>query len=285
MARQQTLAEFYHWWFRQKRRELRRSTLANYESSFRLHLLPALGHLPLDALKVRQIEEVLLTLVEDGKQATAKNTKAAIRSMYSDAIRWDEATFNPAALARMPRGSIKPIIVTQVPTLADAFKIHPMSWAAASSGLRWGELCALQRSDVDLQAGTVTVDKALYRGIVGPPKSAASNRTAVILPEAEDEWMSWLKDGLIFPSPTGRYWTYSNWAKREWRPACMDAGITKWHFHDFRHTYATTLIEKGIPAPMVAKTMGHSSAHVTMRIYAGFFEDSVSEVRKRLMGD
>lgn len=271
--RQQTVAEFYSWWFRQKRRELRRSTLHNYESSFRLHLLPVIGHYPLDAVKVRHIEEVLLALVEDGKVATARNTKAALRSMYSDAIRWDEAGVNPAQLARLPRGSLA-IEVQQVPTLHEA-RIHPMAWAAATTGLRWGELAAIQANAVALELGTVEVTSALYRGVVGPPKTPSSIRTAVILPEG----MEWWESFEPFRSPTGKYLTYSNWWKRDW---CPTVGDMEWTPHDFRHTYATTLIERGIPAPMVAKMMGHSSPAVTMRVYAGFFDDSVEKVREAL---
>lgn len=282
--RSATVAEFYSDWFKVKKRELRRSTLHNYESSFRLHLLPAIGHLPLDAVKVRHVEAVLLSMCEEGKVTTAKNTKAALRSMYADAIRWDEASINPASLARLPRNVEHARQVQEVPTLQDARILHYWSWAAATTGMRWGELAALTLADVDPRSSTITVDKALYRGRLGPPKSPASVRTLVYLPEGEEFWSGVVEGepGLCFPTPRGYWWTYSNFRQREWLPATELTGITRWTPHDFRHTYATVLIERDIPVPLIAKMLGHSSPEVTMRVYAGFFDDAPQRVNSIL---
>jgi integrase len=111
------------------------------------------------------------------------------------------------------------------------------------SGLRWGELCALRRCDIDLAARTVRVTRQLaeVRGgfALGPPKSAAGIRIVaipgVIIPIIQWHLSCFAQpgdDGLIFTSPEGTLLHHSNFRRRVWLNALQTAGLGELHFHD-----------------------------------------------------
>lgn len=107
---------------------------------------------------------------------------------------------------------------------------------AVFGSLRWGELAALRRTDVDLGAHTVRVFRQLaeLRGGFGfaPPKSDAGKRVVVIpaaiMPIVREhvERMGDVGDErLIFTSPGGAPLRHPNFRQRVWVPALRAAGL------------------------------------------------------------
>lgn len=119
---------------------------------------------------------------------------------------------------------------------------------AAFTSLRWGELAALRRSDIDVQARTVKVVRQLNerRGggfEFGPPKSGAGQRTVaipeVITPDLASHVVSYARpgdDGLVFTSARDGPLRHTNFRRRVWVPAFRATGLPAVHFHDLRHT-------------------------------------------------
>jgi integrase len=108
---------------------------------------------------------------------------------------------------------------------------------AAFTSLRWGELAALRRSDIDAQAGTVRVTRQLNERdgggfSFGPPKPEAGVRSVaipeLITPDLAAHIMTYARpsdDGLIFTSPGGGPLKHSNFRRRFWVPARAAAGL------------------------------------------------------------
>jgi integrase len=102
---------------------------------------------------------------------------------------------------------------------------------AVFGSLRWGELAALRRSDIDIQARIVRVSRQLSerRGggfAFGPPKSDAGTRTVAIPDVITSDLASHIvtyaaagDDGLVFTSSGGRPLRRSNFLRRAWQPA------------------------------------------------------------------
>jgi len=124
-----------------------------------------------------------------------------------------------------------------------------MIMLAAFASLRFGEVTALQRQDVDLVARTVTVQRAFseVRGeglVSGPPKSRAGIRTLalpdslVAMLEAHlREWVDTAESALVFTTPTGRPIRRGNFNPMVgWTEIVARAGAAGLHFHDLRHT-------------------------------------------------
>ena len=163
--------------------------------------------------------------------------------------------------------------------------------------MRWGELAALRRCDVDLEAGTVRVVRQLTelsggQFAPGPPKSDAGKRV-IVLPAAImpviRQHMSWLvkpdDEALLFTSPEGRP-LRRNFRQRVWLPALRAAGLPVIHFHDLRHTGNTLAASAGAGLRELMDRMGHSTARAAMVYLHGTNErqqaiaDALSQLTK-----
>jgi len=124
--------------------------------------------------------------------------------------------------------------------------------------LRWGEVAALQRRDVDAVVGTVRVREAFTeqpgKGMVlGPTKSRAGKRVvaipAVILPQIGahmDTYVIDEPDAFVFTTPSGTTIWRGNFNKLvDWRKTVASIGAAELHFHDLRHTGNTLAARTG----------------------------------------
>jgi integrase len=148
---------------------------------------------------------------------------------------------------------------------------------ALATGLRQGEVLALRWSDVDLEAGALTVSHTLRRdGLgLGEPKTEASKRTVLLPPTAlailrrhkADQKVVRLGEGYVFATGKGTPLDHRN-AARYFQQALERAGISKRRFHDMRHTFATLLLGKGVDVAVVSKALGHANLATTADIYS-----------------
>jgi integrase len=143
---------------------------------------------------------------------------------------------------------------------------------AGFTGLRWGELMALTRREVDLKAATVKVAAAvieLDKLSLGPPKSRAGQRTVALPRQLVDELQRHLDKhaergprGRVFVGPTGVTPRRTNF-NREWHRATKAAGVEGLRFHDLRHT-ANTLAAPGSSTKELMRRMGHASTRTAL---------------------
>lgn len=159
------------------------------------------------------------------------------------------------------------------------------------ASLRWGELAALRRSDIDLETCTIRVFRQLTEQPdgsydFGPPKSRAGKRI-VPFPDTLTTELRWhLKcfvgeepDALVFTSPAGTLMRHSNFYRRAWRPAVAKVGLADAHFHHLRHTGNTLTAEAGANLRELMERMGHSSSRAAL-----IYLHSTSE-RQRAIAD
>jgi len=146
---------------------LKRTTLTDYESYTRVHLLPAFGALELEALTIELIEEFIAAKREEGKAVKSiLNYLGLLQAMFAFAVRRGLCTRNPVALVEKPRGrrnvDIRFLEVRELEALLAATPTDErgqtervMYLTAAMTGLRRGELLALRWQDIDWTAGVV----------------------------------------------------------------------------------------------------------------------------------
>ena len=172
-----------------------------------------------------------------------------------------------------------------------------MAVTAAYSGLRWGELAALTIGQVDAARREISVDRKVvevaghlfveapknrkYRRTIYPRCTPAgyplAERLAARLEQARAEQAAGTNPvGLVFPSPTGKYWRSSNFNRnvpqRAYRAAgWRDAdGNGRWTWHSLRHVFCTTaLFTWKLEATDVSRMAGHSSYRITLDMYVG----------------
>jgi len=145
---------------------------------------------------------------------------------------------------------------------------------AAWSGLRWGELVVLTRSDFDSLHGKVSVTKASIEtqdGItLGPPKTHAGRRAVAIpphlLPVMRPHLATYVPaaaDALVFSGPRGAQLRRPNF-NTLWQDIRGAAGLPAVHFHDLRHLAATLAATTGATTKELMARMGHSSPRAAL---------------------
>jgi integrase len=192
--------------------------------------------------------------------------------------------------------------------LADHCPLYELMAAfAAYTGLRWGELAALTTAQVDTDTRTVTVDRKVIeiggRQHLEPPKGRKLRHTiypcatpegyplidkiAERIRHASDEQQAGTNaEGLVFPSPAGKHWRSSNFARRILGPAYQAArwrdthGDGPWTWHSLRHVFCTTaLFTWNIDAADVSRLAGHASIRITLDMYIGTTAGTLDRAR------
>jgi integrase len=154
-------------------------------------------------------------------------------------------------------------------------RFRAMILLAAWCGLRWGECVELRRTDLDLDAGTVTVARSVVRSENGPvvksPKSRAGTRTvtipAPIVPVLADHVERFAQvgpQGLIFPAPDGGHLAGASFTEHYYRARKL-AGRPDLRFHDLRHTGQTLAAATGATLADLMARMGHATPAMAMR--------------------
>ncbi|WP_419780221.1 tyrosine-type recombinase/integrase [Maridesulfovibrio sp.] len=250
---------------------------------FKMHLLPVLGKIALDDLTFQHIEDLKVTVAGKGlAKATIGQCLALTRQICNYSIQrgWLNGA-NPVKGVKFPRLNNRRLRYCSVEEEIAFFKLaaergytdsHDICLLSLYTGMRMGEIFALTRQDIDL-----VENRIIIKGEAGAddgPKSGVS-RVAYITEKigpmlagrvAELKSM----EALLFPKPSGE-------ARREigqnfktlikhlgWNDGVSDRRL-RFCAHCFRHTFASRLVAKGVPLPVVKKMMGHATIQTTMR--------------------
>ncbi len=259
-------------------------TREEYDSLWRHHIGPHLGRMELAEISTDTVRSWRATLLRDGRSEdrTAKAYRL-LRAVLNTAVDDERIKRNPCRIkgAGDHRAAERPTAtVAQIYTLSDRMpgRYRVLVLAAAFTGLRWGELIALCRCDVDLAGGVLHVRRRLAqprRGGLkeGPPKSQAGVRS-VALPEVlVDELRQHIDsyagpglEGLLFRGPKGAALRRSNFGRStRWAETVTAAGLPAgFHFHDLRHTGNQLAAASGATTRELMHRMGHGSMRAAL---------------------
>lgn len=162
------------------------------------------------------------------------------------------------------------------------------------TGMRWGEATALQVRDVNLKAGTVSVQRAWKRApkgsseafFLGPPKTKRARRVVALSPAQMDMARQLVSghppEAYLFRAAQGGNWRHANFYNRKWKPA-VEAAVAKGlpkrpRIHDLRHTHVSWLIAANIPLPAIQVRVGHESISTTVDRYGHLVRSLDAEV-------
>ncbi len=305
------LKDFLHKWLTTfKVHEVCSRTMELYYSSERLHIVPAFGHVSIATLTPLKIQTFLYQL--QAEKDLSKRTISLVRSvliqMYDYAMELRLVESNPARNTKLPRqprkageGEEKVIPIAQREALLKAAAEDPIMSPAITTlmltGMRIGELLALQWKHVDFEAKTITIRQSLTRELVfdedGKTEKmvdalgATKTRTSQRVIQAPDlvlarlrEWMRYvasLKGGLKTLVPEGFIFistrtmgmrTYSGF-RASYRHFLQRNGFEAegLNLHRFHHTFASMLLEQEINPKIVQKLLGHRDVSTTLGVY------------------
>lgn len=174
---------------------------------------------------------------------------------------------------------------------------------AVGSGLRRGELLALRWSDVDLEAGKLTVVRTLSEtrddGLLFKEPKSATSRRVVTLPAFAVEALKEHKkaqaahrlevgpgykdQGLVMPAEDGSPWT-PNLLTGAFCDLMNTLGLPRIRFHDLRHGHITHLLLRGVPLKVASARAGHSGIAITGDLYGHLLPGADEEAAAKLDG-
>lgn len=300
-GRGQTFATYADEWLERRTRgngkdALRPRTAALYRSLLRTHLLPTFGDEPLTAITRKDVR-TWWDQLDTGPTAKA-NAYGLLRTIMGDAVDREVLDANPVQVKRAgTKRRKRPLRVLEPAELRTIVEHLPERYRAmvllgAWCALRFGELAALRRRDLDLDRLEVHVRRAVSRvdgrDVVGPPK-ADSIRTVPIPPRSDlvDALRHHLethaqpgKDGLLFPParPTAAHrqkdkdgrdkqvsaYLAGSTFHRVWKPAAAAAGRPDVRVHDMRHFGAIQAARVGATLGELQQRLGHSTAQAAL---------------------
>lgn len=150
-------------------------------------------------------------------------------------------------------------------------EMYDIITVALGTGMRKGELFALTWGDVDIINGTIEINKSLdtETGIVGPTKTKQSR-----LVQMNSAVAKVMEKGYT-PGKEGDRCFRTFDPNRRLARLCVKAKVPRISFHDLRHTFATTCLEKGKSPKWVSATLGHAKLTTTLDVYWQHFQEKV----------
>jgi integrase len=283
-AAQQLVNEYAATWIRE-RPGLRPRTVELYEGLLRRHIEPYFSGVTLAMIdnKPARIRAWRADLLAAGVSVTV-SAKAyrLLRAVLHTAVDDDVIRRNPCRIkgADQEHAAERPTLTpAQVAALAERMppRLVALVMLATYASLRWGELAALRRGDLDLAAATVRVERTQVevagRVTEGPTKSRAGRRVVAFPPALVPllrrhlaEYVGEESDALIFTGPKSARLRRNNFGKLVgWREAVTEIGAPDLHFHDLRHTgNAFAAKVPGTTIRDLMSRMGHDSTRAAM---------------------
>ena len=306
-----SLADYMIFWLEEYvALNLSKNTYDNYKTTIDLHILPLLGNKRLSSLTPETLQKFINQKHRDGY---ARSTISIQHSILSNSL--NQAVYpyklirdNPMQYVVIPRKKrekttrkdLKVLSLEEIQEIIDfigkvnSFYIPFM--IGFYTGMRRGEVCGLKWDKVDLEKGTIEVDKAMSHKddegnwVLGPPKNNSSYRkffmgdtlTQILKEHKLQQKKNKLrygnhykesnfvctKENGEFVSPYSIKWSCSNIKNK----LGIDMG-----FHSLRHTHATLLLERGAPIKDIQKKLGHARASITIDTYSHLTEKMQDE--------
>jgi integrase len=269
-------AEFMRWL--EHDRDRKPSTLRDYESIIRAHLLPAFGKEALEDITTEQIEGWSARLAASGMgNRTRLKVLTVLHGVMGRAKRVWKLPRNPVSEVEKPiqrrRTEIEVFSPEEVMALvraADSEQDAAIYLTAAFTGLRRGELVALRWRDVDFPRRHIRVTASYTERSLTTPKSGRA-RSVPMAPAVAStlarlaSGSGGTEDDLVFPGMAGGFLDASALYRR-YKSTLKRAGLRDLRFHDLRHTFGTQVI--GNPAVSILQLkewMGHADIDTTMK--------------------
>ncbi len=297
-----TLAQFLQGWLQDYvRTNTAPRTTERYQEVVNVHLIPALGSLPVLALRPEHIQRYYAKALDsgrrDGKGGLSMLTVHKHHRVLYEALKYGVKhgilVRNVAEAVDPPRGRSKKLAVVgpnDVQLILDASKetlYQALFFTIAYTGLRRGEALGLRWCDINLERSVLSVVQTLQQlrsgeYIFREPKSKHSRRQTALSPSlAIALWEYRLKQeharktlgkplvpmDLVFSHPDGKPFR-PNSVTRAFQTIAQSIGLKGIRLHDLRHAHATILLQQGVHPKIVQERLGHSSISTTLDIYS-----------------
>lgn len=271
-----------------KGRSVESSTAASDRVRLETHLKPRWHKVPIGSITRHDVKTWAVELGDERSAATVARIVHLFSASMNAAVDAEVIEVNPALRMDLGRGSSGGFqgrfltrdeyeaIRDEMPTTRDQLVCDLLVW----TGMRWGEMAGLHGWRVDQARGVVSIADTFDEasGRIKPYPKGKRGREVPLVPELREalkgavrgetcgvEHVSgWCRSGLVVTTEQGRPLRNTNWSPI-WRDAVERAGVGRVRIHDLRHTYASWLLQAGIPLAEVGRMLGHVSTQTTQK--------------------
>lgn len=286
--RGRTFGEVAEEWWEEAKPNLAYQTMRGYTSSYE-RALEEFKNQRISDIQPKDIQTMFKRMaLHDYAQKTIANQRIVLNQIFNYAIVEGDLQYNPCASVKIPKGCKK--TVREAASTSDEEKIlqSDHEWLfplfALLTGLRKGEILALQWSDIDFEQNIITVNKSIeYKGnvpSVKQPKTESGVRVVPLLQMLSNRLHKGER-GYIFSEDGGKNPYRKKRYDLLWRDYCRDVGITC-TAHQLRHSYATIAVEENVNPKDLQNALGHADITTTMNVYAEARKKSVDKVAEIL---
>ena len=311
-----TLGEWFERWFKDYAEvTLRPSTVRGYRR-YAKQINRSLGEKQIGLITTQQIQRMYNKLKRDGREKAREKfgdglSDSSVRSIHMLLHEVMEAAMqarliakNPTAGTKIPKCNYpdkKILNESELAVFIEAIEREPLwrdfFYTEITTGLRRGEICGLKWCDLDMEKGTLKIERSIGNGEggkleIGETKTEKGKRvirlpasTLRILTERKESALTeWIFPNLLEPEkPMNPSTAYD-----KLKSILKAAGLPDIRFHDLRHTFATHALTSGVDAKTLAGILGHTNASFTLDTYThvtGEMQKNAAEIVGGFMDD
>jgi integrase len=290
-------------------------TAERYRQLANQQIAPHLGTMVLQKLKPADVSAWHTKLRagggKGGKPLSARTVGHAHRTLHralAYAMSLEIVGRNVASVVKPPKVESKEVEILTAKQMADTLAaskghpLHPIVALALGTGARRGEILALSWVALDLDGGTVRIERSLEETAGGvlrfkPPKTRHGRRTISLPPSAIEALRDHRRlqlemrvalglgrpepNALVFCTPEGEPLSPDN-LSRDWKRLVKAKKLPPVMFHALRHSHASALIAAGLDVLSISRRLGHGSPTVTLTVYGHKFENKDDAAAKAI---
>ena len=288
-------SDWIYEWLIDKKEYIKESTYANYSNNIFNHIIPKLGNIYIQDLNHKTIQDFLLNLFKNGRkdgagglsEKTIKDITIIIKgslrkAINEEKIRHFELTFNYPKdnkdskiyiLSKHEQNKLTNYVLENLTNRNIGLLI------SLYSGLRIGELCALQWNDIDFKKNILSVNKTIQRVyikdkdkniskvIITTPKTKNANREIPINKEFLELLKKLKTKGNDYIITGSSKYLEPRTYRKHFNKVLKQTKIKQFNFHSLRHTFATNCISLGVDYKTVSELLGHANVNITLNLY------------------
>lgn len=301
-----TFKELSHLWLETYKLTVKPQTYDATVTRLNRHIMPTLGNMKVDKITASDIQMLINRLSKYYVNYTA--VRSVIRKVLQQGVLLGLIDYNSARDIILPRKqpNAKKKVKFIDPSDLKSFLEHletsqhkrynlyfdaVLYQLLLSTGLRIGEACALEWGDIDLENGTIAINKTYNKNLkfLSTAKTQSGNRVISV----DKKTLRSLKlyqmrqrqlfnevgarvSEIVFATPTRKYFNASV-RQSALDTRCKEAGIERFTFHAFRHTHASLLLNAGISYKELQYRLGHANISMTLDTYGHLSKDKEKE--------
>ena len=274
---------------------LREHTMRTKKYIVELKILPYFGNKRVNDITAADIRQWQNELIKMGYSPTyLKTINNQLSAIFNYAVRYYDLKSNPCAKAgSMGKSKAEEMDFwtgEEFRKFIDSVMNKRLSYMAFMTlywtGMRMGELLALNPKDVDLEKRTISITKSYQRlgkkDVITPPKTPKSKRV-ITIPEFLAADIKDYMDSLYELQENDRLFPITKYyLEHEMQRGIKESGVKRIRVHDLRHSPASMLIELGFSPLEIANRLGHEKVETTLNTYAHLYPNKQTKLAERL---